>query len=151
MAGGRHAALPPASLASLGRAMGGSMSPLRSSLLVALCLHGGLAQAASSTPALRLPGSVAPIRYTVELTVDPTAAQLTGVIDIDVEIARPIETLWLNATELTVRAAAIGPFPARVVSGGKDFIGLVIDQAITPGKRRVHLEYAAPTSTVDLG
>src|ERR671928_1496029 len=61
-------------------------------------------------PELRLPRDVRPVRYALELTVDPERAGFEGKVAIDVELARPWrggDAMWLHALDLDVRRASI--------------------------------------------
>lgn len=53
----------------------------------------------------RLPKDVRPEHYRLELALDPTAPRFTGVVDIDVEVVRPVDAIVLNAHGLTTTAA----------------------------------------------
>ena len=57
----------------------------------------------------------------------------------------PTDTLWLNATELTVDKASFtvggATVPARVVAGGEDFVGFAVDKPLPPGAARLHVEW----------
>src|SRR5260370_33760136 len=78
-------------------------------------------------PTVRLDDRARPMRYGVELTVVPTEERFTGAIDIEVELRRATDTLWLEGQRLEVRRAVVrapGDVAARVIPGGKDFIGL---------------------------
>ena len=55
----------------------------------------------------RLPRTVLPSRYDIELTPDLDQATFTGSVAIDVDIAEPVDAIWLNAAELDITAAAI--------------------------------------------
>ena len=50
------------------------------------------------------------------------------------QVNRPVQTIWLNATELKVTKALVGPNPANVVDGSPDFIGLQLTRAAEPGR-----------------
>jgi aminopeptidase N len=53
----------------------------------------------------RLPKDVRPSHYRLELALDPAAPRFTGVVDIDVEVVRPVEAIVLNARGLTATSA----------------------------------------------
>ena len=61
---------------------------------------------AEAPPTVRLPEGVKPTHYAADLTVDPNADKLTGVLDIDLEVAKETPVLWLNATEITIAKSA---------------------------------------------
>src|SRR6476661_6661340 len=105
-------------------------------------MHALLILFAATAPTLRLPTDVRPTRYTVELTIDPTQEQLSGVADIELQVQKPVDVLWLNATDLKITKA-----PGPVLPGGKDFIG--IQTRLAAGAQKVHLEWTAPLASKD--
>lgn len=54
---------------------------------------------------VRLPDVARPLRYRVHLDVDPDVSTFDGEIEIDVHVTRPTETVWLNASNLTIERA----------------------------------------------
>ena len=65
-------------------------------------MHALLVLFAATTPTLRLPTEVRPTKYNVELTIDPTQEQFTGKADIELQVTKPVDVLWLNATDLKI-------------------------------------------------
>ena len=147
------------------------MSPRRRSSLLAVLLAAGLsacgardpeprsaagpsatdpAHEPADPPTLRLPGGARPVRYRASLEVDPAATSFRGHIEIDVEVARASERLWLNAQQLTVEKAALRrggrdvPLDAR--ASGRSFIELV--GRIPAGPSTLVLDY---TGVQDVG
>ncbi|MGQ0537265.1 MAG: M1 family metallopeptidase [Methanobacteriota archaeon] len=55
----------------------------------------------------RLPSSVRPRRYEVELSADPSASEFSGRVRIDVSIEAPTSTIELNAVGLRVPDASV--------------------------------------------
>lgn len=103
------------------------------------------AAADPAPPALRLPPVGRPVRYDLDLWIDPRAPTFRGTVGIDLEVLQPTTVVWLNATELTVDSAKLeaagGAFVPRVVPGGDDFVGFVFDRAVAPGKARLTVSY----------
>jgi len=89
---------------------------------------------AATPPALRLPDTVQPRHYAVELTILPAETSFRGSIDITLEVMKPTNIIWLNARYLTVELARIegagAPAQANIVPGGEDFVGLQFDHAL---------------------
>ena len=108
---------------------------------------------AATPPSLRLPDTVIPVRYSVELTIDPSETSFRGSVDIELEVRKPTNTIWLNARFLTLELARLessgAPAQARIVPGGDDFVGFEFDQALAPGAARLHLEYKGEISRKD--
>jgi alanyl aminopeptidase len=59
--------------------------------------------AAEEAPKLRLPNDAKPTEYAVQLTIDPQKNNFSGIITINLEIAKQISTLWLNSTEIQIQ------------------------------------------------
>ena len=108
---------------------------------------------AAAPPSLRLPDTVKPVRYAVELTVIPDEASFHGSIDIEIDVKKPTNTVWLNARFLKVDLARLerggAPAPARIVPGGDDFVGFEFDQALAIGAARLHIEYSGEINKKD--
>src|ERR1039457_3425211 len=109
-------------------------------LLAALC---GSAFAAAQPPKLRLSEvqDIAPARYRVELTLDPTKDSFSGVISIEVNLKQPAQTIWLNANQITVEEASASSggktWQAQTVPGGSDFVGLQFPSALPVGPAEI--------------
>ena len=115
-------------------------------LLFVSLLASALLPAAEQPPTLRLPDTVAPISYQVQLTLDPDKTTFEGTIDIKVEIKRPVQTIWLNAIELKAQDASLEmggkSIAAKVVPGGTDFMGLELDSQVAAGTGNIKIRYA---------
>jgi len=96
---------------------------------------------AAEPPGLRLSEDIRPTRYAADLTAVPARAAFSGVIDIDVILAKPAPMIWLNANDLDVRQATINSRPASVEPAGGDFIALRLPAALSAGPARVHIAY----------
>jgi puromycin-sensitive aminopeptidase len=62
-----------------------------------------------STEEFRLPGNVRPRRYELTLRPDLESATFTGVERIEIEVTEHIDAIVLNANELVLTDAALGP------------------------------------------
>jgi alanyl aminopeptidase len=89
--------------------------------MVAL-LVGGCAGARSGhdgddvPPELKLPRTVRPLRYALELTLIPERDRFEGKVDIEVDVARPLRVVWMHARDLVVRAASVEVAGAHVAA-----------------------------------
>ena len=88
-------------------------------------------------PGLRLPGDVKPTLYHLDLTIDPAAERAGGKIDIEAQIVMPTWVVWLNATEIDIKAATLDGKPAHVIPGGGDYVGLALDRELPVGPLRI--------------
>ena len=114
-----------------------------------------LSMGADSPPKLRL-GEVQqakPTSYSVDLTLDPDKDTFRGSIDIRVNIERPTQTLWLNATNIAVEKATLkrsGETQAAiVVPGGDNFLGLKFSGPVASGTVEVRVVYTGKVLTRD--
>src|SRR5262249_15565592 len=55
----------------------------------------------------RLPRTVIPSRYDLTLEPNLQTARFTGTVTIAMDMVEPVDTVWLNAAELAITAAAI--------------------------------------------
>jgi alanyl aminopeptidase len=118
--------------------------------------RGALAQEREDTvPGARLPASVAPKSYDAELSIDPAQPTFSGTITIHMRIEQPVDTLWLNATKLTLHEAKLLPadgkgeaISATIVPGSDDVVGLRFGQKIAAGTARVSIRYSGPIDAV---
>ena len=120
---------------------------LSAAFLLSLCAW------AAEPPKLRMDDSIRPVRYRAELTLRPGAVTFAGVIDIDVELARPASIIWLNAVDLSIREAAFEwegrRTAAAVEPGDANWVGLQLPAQAPSGAARLHIEYEGKVSPRD--
>src|SRR3954465_10457394 len=106
--------------------------------------------AAATPPKLRLDDAARPVKYAARVSFNPADPTFKGSIDIDLKINRATDTLWLNATELTVDKAlfTIGgnTLEAKVVPGNEDFVGFTVGKPLPVGPAKLHIEWKGPIS-----
>jgi len=56
-------------------------------------------------PHAQLPGNVVPQSYRIDMKMDPDAEGFSGVVEIDVEILKPTDKIWLHGKHMTVSSA----------------------------------------------
>jgi len=54
-------------------------------------------------PHAQLPGNVVPQSYRVDMKMDPDATSFSGVVEIDVDIQKPTDKIWLHGKTMTVK------------------------------------------------
>ncbi len=101
---------------------------------------------AADAPKLRLTEDIRPTRYAAELTAVPATTSFSGVIDIDIALARPASLLWLNANDLTIQQATVDSRPAAVEQPAGDFIALRLPAALPAGPAKIHIVYQGKIS-----
>ena len=112
------------------------------SVVAAFC---SLAAAAQQPPQLRLPDTVAPTSYRVQLKLDPGKDTFSGHIAIKIEVKQPANLIWLNGTGLSISEASLRSggrtMAAKSVPGGNDFIGLQFDSNVPAGAAQIDIQY----------
>ena len=107
-------------------------------LLLATC-------AFAEAPKLRLGDDVRPVRYRLDLTIVPQQDTFTGKIEIDLEVRKPVDVIWLNARDLTVDTAELTAggrtVPAKAQTSGTQFAGFAVPSAIPAGPAQLRIEY----------
>src|SRR5450755_4604873 len=77
--------------------------------LATLAICPFLASAADQPPKLRLGEveNIDPTSYKVDLSLDPLKNTFSGSIVINLDIKKPVQTIWLNQEKITVQSAAL--------------------------------------------
>ena len=100
---------------------------------------------AGQPPTLRLPDSVSPVSYRAELTLDPNKDDFSGVIHIEIQISRAVQSIWLNGTDLAITNAALhsagNSYQAKSSISGSDFVELQFDSPIKTGAGELEIHY----------
>lgn len=112
--------------------------------LLLLTIAGALF-AAPQPPSFRLPSDAVPVRYQLDLTLDPAKDTFSGVVTLDLKVRQATTVVWLNASHLNVGAGTLeqngSKLTAQVVPGGDDFIGFEFDHPLALGDARLRVEY----------
>ena len=92
-------------------------------------------------PAFRLPDGVRPTAYRVDLTLRPGEERFDGRVEIDLELARPLRTIWLHGERLEVTEVTVAGRPAKARAVAPSWLGLDVDSAVGPGPATVVVTY----------
>ena len=120
-----------------------------------LLLLGGVSglPAAETPPTLRLPQVARPLRYAVDLRLDPWQDTYRGVIDIDLVLDEASSRIWLNASDITIERATLSMGRNEIAGtaelAAKDFAVILLARPAGPGEARLHLEYQGRLSKTD--
>jgi puromycin-sensitive aminopeptidase len=97
----------------------------------------------------RLPTTVVPHRYRLELTPDLEAATFAGTADIDLTVDEPVDSITLNAAELDITSAELtGPSGRTLAATSFDLdeeeerATLTFPEALEKGPASLHLAFS---------
>src|SRR5450631_2858928 len=94
----------------------------------------------------KLPKSVVPIHYAIELTPDLESLKLAGVETVDIEVREPTARLVLNAIETAFGSVTLddGAQPAEVaLDASAETATLTFAQPIAAGSHRLRVEFTS--------
>jgi alanyl aminopeptidase len=77
------------------------------SIVMAAIFLAGPGFAADAEPPFRLPQSVIPESYRLDLTIVPDKEQFSGEAEIDIIITEPLDVIWLHGRDLEVKSVRI--------------------------------------------
>lgn len=93
----------------------------------------------------RLPLTVAPTSYDIELVLDPASDTFAGRERIDVEVKEKVDVLWLHSREQEISSAQLEVggerAPLEVTRASGDLIALRASGGFAPGPASLHLEW----------
>ncbi|MFP2931329.1 M1 family metallopeptidase [Pyxidicoccus sp. 3LG] len=96
-------------------------------------------------PALRLPDTVRPVLYTLDLKLIPSEPTFSGTVAIDVDVREPVRQVWLHGQDLEVTQARIETgtrtLEARAVTASEGRLGLLLPEPLAAGRARIHLTF----------
>ncbi len=117
----------------------------RLGLLFGLCITLVLPIGAQDAPTLRLPDTAAPVSYNVQLSLDPAKTTFSGNISIKLNVKQPLQTLWLNGTQIEVQSAQLTAsgktYESKTTPSGKDFLGMHFDSEVPAGDAELRISY----------
>jgi aminopeptidase N len=102
----------------------------------------------------KLPKTVVPIHYAIELKPDITSLALPGVEIVDVEVRVPTARLTLNAVNTTFAAVTVDDDTARAdiaLDAGAETATFTFAQPLGAGPHRLRIEFAAQINKFDRG
>ncbi|RKI64290.1 M1 family peptidase [Corallococcus sp. AB049A] len=96
-------------------------------------------------PALRLPDTVRPVHYALDLKLVPSEDTYPGSVTIDVEVREPVRQVWLHAQDLDVTRARVTvngrTFDAKPVAATEGRLGLLLPEELPVGKAQLVLDF----------
>ena len=104
-------------------------------------------------PHAQLPGNVIPQEYRVDMKMDPDAVGFSGMVEIDVDIQKPTDKIWLHGKTMTVSSAVamIGGEEVPLVftelptaDAPSGIAHLMSDTVLPAGKATLKMAYETP-------
>ncbi|MCY1016626.1 M1 family metallopeptidase [Pyxidicoccus sp. MSG2] len=96
-------------------------------------------------PALRLPDTVRPVHYALDLKLLPAEPTFSGAVAIDVEVREPVRQVWLHGQDLEITQARVETgartLEARAVTASDGRLGLLLPEPLPAGKAVIHLAF----------
>ncbi len=119
--------------------------PLAVALLVTLAL-GAICVAAprSSGDPGRLPKTVVPVHYDIDLALDPESRRVDGFEVIDIEVREPTARVVLNADSIKVTRATIDKKPRSAIvtyDDDAETVTLTFQRPLPVGRHKLHLTF----------
>lgn len=128
----------------------GRMAGGMTAALVALaCLASCAAPAAKPGADGKLLPGVAPLHYTLDLTIDPRQERFQGDAKIKLTLDKPTKTFWIHGKNLAVSAATLTPasgaaIAATYAENGEGFAEIVLAREAPAGEATLAITYEAP-------
>ena len=121
-------------------------------IAAAILLVAPLTGTAEPTPTGKLPDSVTPLAYALDLRIDPHEARFEGRVRIHVRLGRTDDHLWLHARDIDVskavlRDAAGMPHDATFALSGSGVARVGFGTALSPQEIDLVIDYSAPFSS----
>ncbi len=92
-------------------------------------------------PAFRLPTTVRPVRYALELSIDAAQPTFRGEVEIALALDAPTSVVWLHAQDLTFDRVELGGMAATVERGEGSLVGLRVARAVPAGEATLEIGY----------
>ena len=100
----------------------------------------------------RLPGTVRPQAYRIDLTIVPDRERFAGHVEIDVQLAASTEEIWLHGRELDIERVTVEPrdgpaFPVAYEQITRDGMSrLLLGRTLEAQRVTLRFDYTAPFS-----
>ncbi|AOE49132.1 M1 family metallopeptidase [Kangiella sediminilitoris] len=101
-------------------------------------------------PTGRLPESIAPTEYDVQLKVDPDKPTFSGTVTIKLKLNMPTKHIWLHGKDIKPINVTVTPFEQPPIQGQYEqvddtgVVKLSFDRVITTASAVLRIEYEAP-------
>lgn len=108
------------------------------------------AGAGPAPPALRLPDTVRPLSYKAFLHLVPGQDRFTGDIQIEIEILKPTDTIWMHSKSLEFQSGSLRSgdveLPLKFAAAANDFLAVTSTSNLLTGRARLEIRYSGEVS-----
>jgi len=103
--------------------------------------------------ALRLPDSVQPVSYRIDLTPDSQRLTFAGSETIQLQVSQPVQSIVLNALDLSISRASLDGKAARKIAfdPARQTASFDFGQTIAPGPHALAIDYAGKIDDFSAG
>src|SRR6218665_2486038 len=96
-------------------------------------------------PALRLPDTVRPVRYALDLTLLPAEPTYSGTVTIDLDVRESTRHVWLHPQDLAITQARVlsggRTLEARTVDADEGRLGVLLPETLAAGQAHLGLSF----------
>ncbi|RDX36063.1 M1 family peptidase [Kangiella sp. HD9-110m-PIT-SAG07] len=101
-------------------------------------------------PTGRLPETISPTQYNIELKVDPNQPTFSGKVTINLSLEEVTSHIWLHGKDITAKSVTLTPHGKQPLNGTYEevdktgVVKLSFEQPITADSAKLVIEYEAP-------
>ena len=121
--------------------------------IVSAACSGASVAPSVEAPKAQLPGTVVPLAYDLELTIDPRKETFSGIASVDIRVEEPTQRIWIHGLGLKVSSTAL-ELPGRKVplayTAADELTGVArldAGERIDRGSGRLRVAYTASFSS----
>lgn len=97
----------------------------------------------------KLPGGVAPLHYTLAMTIDPREPRFSGQARIRVKFDAATKSFWVHGRDIAAKTITVTPAGASAIAAhyqenGEGFAEITLDSAAPAGEADIDIAYDAP-------
>jgi alanyl aminopeptidase len=112
----------------------------------------GVLMGAPQPPSFRLASDAVPEHYQLDLQLDPAKDDFSGVVTVKLQVRKPVDTLWVNASNLKIKSGSFeqsgSTQSAHILPGGQDFAGFQISTPLGEGEATLKIEYSGSVNHI---
>jgi len=124
----------------------------RPKILESLASSCGIVTKLMTTRSYRLPTHIRPLSYHIDLSCDPSRAEFSGTVSIELELMAPTDTIVLHARDLEVTRACASPLFGETDSAlityqaEQETVSLLLGKTLPVGRAKAELSFSGRLS-----